>query len=420
MSAERIAEHQRARLLRALVELVTERGYGELTVRELVALAGVSRNVFYENFANKEECFWAAFEEIVAMAETRVRRAYSARQSLEESLGAALEELIETIVSEPVAAHFVFVDSLSLGGASATPRARAAAILERIVGEGLAEQGLSLGEPERKIRAVVGGIVNIAYLALREGQPERLRESSADLLEWGLGYLRAAERAQSARASAGQRLVAELGETPSGAQSGIPWEEPANSQRSREELSQRERILRGAAQACGRGYGTLSIPAISDAAGVSNQTFYEHFSSAHEAFLAAFEAMTQEVLETTAGAMLSREGWLEGGAAAIVTFMDCFEKRPLFREVAFFGLPAAGNEALDRAEQLLQAFTLFLAPAELPPEAKQRPPQVAIEAIAGGMWAVVQGEIVEGRADQLVELAPEIVDIVLIPFGVER
>jgi len=40
---EQAASHQRARIYAAMIELVAERGYGAVTVRELVRFAGVSR-----------------------------------------------------------------------------------------------------------------------------------------------------------------------------------------------------------------------------------------------------------------------------------------------------------------------------------------------------------------------------------------
>jgi AcrR family transcriptional regulator len=421
MSAERIARHQRRRLCRAMVELAGEQGYAKVTVRELVALAGVSRNVFYANFADKEECFWAAFEEIVAGGVARVEAAYRGESGLEARLQAGLQELVEAIDSDPASARFIFVDSLALGAASVEPRARAAARLEAMIGESLADRGAELREPVRKIRAVVGGIASVAYASLREGRSARLRESAADLFEWGMGYWRAQERGAAGKPSAGERVTEGLGEPAGGEQRGVAWEEPARSARSREELGQRERIMLGAAQvAAEHGYGALSIPAISAAAGVSNQTFYEHFCSAQEAFLAAFETMAEEVVEATAEAMADKEGWLEGVGAAVLRFMGCIVERPLFRELAFLQLPAAGGEGLDRAAGLLGGLTALLAPAELPEGAGRAPRRVAIEATAGGIWALLQGEIVEGRGEQVVERAAEIVDLVVIPFGIEE
>jgi hypothetical protein len=42
---------------------------------------------------------------------------------------------------------------------------------------------------------------------------------------------------------------------------------------------------------------------------------------------------------------------------------------------------------------------------------------VILEAITGGTWAVIQHEIAEGRRDRLPQLAPEVVEFVMAPFG---
>ena len=56
------------------------------------------------------------------------------------------------------------------------------------------------------------------------------------------------------------------------------WDERPDSIANRLTLSQRERIVRAAAMVVAeKGYEKLSIPAIASGAGVSNQTFYEHF-----------------------------------------------------------------------------------------------------------------------------------------------
>src|SRR4051794_3964635 len=54
--AAEVADHQRARIDRAMVALSAERGYRAVTVRELSRLAGVSSRAFYEQYAGKEAC----------------------------------------------------------------------------------------------------------------------------------------------------------------------------------------------------------------------------------------------------------------------------------------------------------------------------------------------------------------------------
>jgi hypothetical protein len=89
---------------------------------------------------------------------------------------------------------------------------------------------------------------------------------------------------------------------------------------------------------------------------------------------------------------------------------------PLFARLAFFELATAGPAALDRADIAIQRFTAFLEPEALPEGLTAQPP-VVVEAIGGGMWAVIQHEIAAGRLSSLPEKAPQIAAIALTPFG---
>jgi AcrR family transcriptional regulator len=64
LSAETVRESQRARILRAMVELVAEHGYADTTVPNVVAAARVSRNAFYEHFTDKTDCFIAVCDDV--------------------------------------------------------------------------------------------------------------------------------------------------------------------------------------------------------------------------------------------------------------------------------------------------------------------------------------------------------------------
>lgn len=66
LSRDEVTGSQRERMLRGMVDAVSERGYAVVTVADVIKRAGVSRETFYEQFANKEDCFMAAYDEIVA------------------------------------------------------------------------------------------------------------------------------------------------------------------------------------------------------------------------------------------------------------------------------------------------------------------------------------------------------------------
>ena len=64
-----------------MVAVVAEKGYQGRSVRDVLARAEISSRTFYELFANKEECFVAAYEEAAAFALALVREAFEGGSS---------------------------------------------------------------------------------------------------------------------------------------------------------------------------------------------------------------------------------------------------------------------------------------------------------------------------------------------------
>ena len=54
-----------------MVEAVAADGYEATSVKQLIGLAGVSRRSFYEQFANKQECFLATFDLLAQRGSSR-------------------------------------------------------------------------------------------------------------------------------------------------------------------------------------------------------------------------------------------------------------------------------------------------------------------------------------------------------------
>ena len=64
--------NQRTRMHGAMIEAVAINGYERTSVKQVVGLAGVSRRSFYEQFANKQECFLATYDVIATRGAGRV------------------------------------------------------------------------------------------------------------------------------------------------------------------------------------------------------------------------------------------------------------------------------------------------------------------------------------------------------------
>ena len=391
-----------------MVAAVAKHGYPETTVSELVGLAGVSKSTFYEHFASKEECFLATFETIVSEASARVAIAYQSEAGLEERLAAAFSRFAEIVCEESDAASLVVVDSLALGRAAVEQRERGFEAFELMIHQSFARDPAGLKPSELAVRVIVSGVWTVVYRCVRSGCQDELASHLEPLVSWALCYgLPGPEpfplpNRQTAPPDPKNSDV-------------LPWDEPPDSPRSREVLTQRERIVRAAAQVVAEtGYAALSIPAISSAAGTSNQTFYEHFESKEEAFIAAFEELSRSCAEGDLQRRRARARLASRGGRSASRPARLHPQEPFFARLAFFELPAAGPTALDHADAAIKRFMAFLRPEGMHPGLAPLPP-VVVEALGGGLWAAIQHEIARGDLSSLPDFAPELAAVTLIP-----
>jgi AcrR family transcriptional regulator len=411
LSSEQIAEHQRMRLQGAMVEAVASHGFASTTVDELVGKAGVSKTAFYEQFENKQACFLSTFDEIIRQATERVGAAYGEPGDSRERLVAAVAAFMDLALAEPGAARLLTVESLILGTAGVEHRERGTEAFEAMVRQSFDDSPSAVEVSDVVVRVVVAGIRGVIYRQLRAGRLSELPGLVEPLVDWALSYQREPGEPVRQAMKAAKRAPRAQGKED------LSWKEPPDSQRSRAGLTQRERIIRAAAQAVVKdGYAALRTSAISAAAGVSNQTFYECFKGKDDAFLAAFEVVAGELLQVVGDAFLAAGDRPAAIGAGVRAMTDYFAEHELFARLAFFELTAAGGVALDRADRVLDDFGALLEPQVLPTGLEKPLPPEVLPAITSGVWAAIQHEIVRGRRESLSKLAPEIARIVVQPF----
>jgi AcrR family transcriptional regulator len=113
-----IARSQRTRIIRGTAEVMMLKGYAETTVSEIVAAAGISREVFYAHFENKQNAYLAAQQYGTHYVLETCTRAYFAAASWPERVWAALSALIDMLVANPALAHLRLVECYAAGGAA--------------------------------------------------------------------------------------------------------------------------------------------------------------------------------------------------------------------------------------------------------------------------------------------------------------
>lgn len=391
-----------------MVEAVARHGFAGTTVRELVTLAGVSKTTFYEHFDGKQDCFLSTFDLIVAYVSEQVAVAYGTGETPRARLTAALERFVELVHEQPNAATLVTVDSLTLGTPGVVHREQSWEGFEDLAGKALRGDDGKL--PDVVVRAIVAGFTGVVYRRLRKDEGSILPTLIEPLVDWALGYQEAELGLGAPAMVAASRPAAATPRT----EADPSWEEPPASPRSRAELSQRERIVRAAAQVVAEnGYEGLSIPAISASAGTSNQTFYEHFNSKRDAFLAAYEKVAGEALLAALGAFEGAGDGPEAVGAGLRALLEHIAGHHTYARLAFFELATAGPTALDQADATTDLLISFIEPGRAPKGIDTSAPRVVLEAIAAGIWAVIQREIGQGRLESLPEMAPQITWITL-------
>lgn len=178
-----VVENQRERIFESLAAVSAAKGYAEVTVKDIIDDAGVSRRTFYDLFADKEQCFLAAYGAIVERLFAAVERAYSAGDHFwPERLAAALHALVESYSAEPALARLAMVDVLAAGP---NALARRDATLRRFAvffEAGQEQLPPVMAMQEILNQAVVGGIYETLYGYIVDGQAERLPDLMPDLI----------------------------------------------------------------------------------------------------------------------------------------------------------------------------------------------------------------------------------------------
>ncbi len=400
----------------AMIDAVARNGYSATTLRELVSLAGVSNTTFYEHFDSKQACFLATSDAIVARAAEQTQRAYRSQSGYRARLQAALTAFVDFVIAEPAASSLVLVDSLSLGAAGVAHRQQASEAFELLVRQS-AGRASERGEiSDLTIRAIVGGIRRIVNDALRRGETGRLRDHLEEILDWGLSYQRP-DGAGAMRLPEPQTLAPEARISVTTEDEEM-WDERPDSIRSRSTLTQRQRMVRGAAMVVAEnGYEKLSIPAITGAAGVSNQTFYEHFTSKQEVFLEAIDTQGRRAAARIGSVIAANWIWPDAILTGLQELLGTLAETPLLARLPFIDVLAAGPAAMDRVDAVLDRLTALFGLGAVPADIGPPLPDIVVEAICGGIFVVIQHEIAAGRTEGLPDLLPEIAFIALAPFA---
>ena len=160
LSREVVVRSQRERMVEAMISVVAMKGYTETTVADIISPAGASRATFYEQFADKEDCFIAAYGTVMERMLAFVAEGFSIDRSDDwvTQIRGGVRGLLVYLAENPVAARVGIVEGF---GAGARARGRYQEAVSSFfpflhAGRALADNPDAI--PAHTPRVIVGGL----------------------------------------------------------------------------------------------------------------------------------------------------------------------------------------------------------------------------------------------------------------------
>jgi AcrR family transcriptional regulator len=180
----------------------------------------------------------------------------------------------------------------------------------------------------------------------------------------------------------------------------------------------RERLIAGLAEAIAqKGYAETTISDIAREAAVSRRTFYEHFDSKEQCFLAAYRSATDRITQLLRAAFEAESRWSDGLQVAFASLLGFLVREPALARLSMVEGTLADPCLLDPCRPVIDALIELLRPGRDEPAAagSELPPSLE-ETLAGGVASLISRRIRAGETEQLLTLLPDIVTFVLTPY----
>lgn len=431
---EATGRSEREQIVAALIEIAAERGYGETTIESILERAEVDRPAFDRHFRGKYDCFLSAWQEQNEECLATMVRAYESCQEWPDRLRAVAYQVIEGLSRDPCRASFG-VEVLAAGDAARARRDMTMRVIASLIDAGRQEMEDPEAVPHTTAEALAGSAYGQIYSRVVRGDVDELPELVPQLMSAAVmpylgieaamlelsresavpeGYARGVARKRAGKSQDTppefEDYPPELARLPPG-RHGLPREFVTHNQR--------ERLIAGIAEAIAEnGYSGTTIAHITRAAAVSRRTFYEHFSSKDECFVAAYDTVMQELQERVSTAFDDEEGWPRAIRAGIGAMLEFLAGEPNLARLCMVEALVAGPAVVERYDAAIQSFVPYFEEGRKgrSKEVLSRLSPTTEEALVGGMVSLISRRIIAGKAEELEELLPDLVEFTLTPY----
>jgi len=181
---EEVRARQRERLVRAMGQCVSEAGYADSTIADVVRVARTSRTSFYKHFTDKEECFLETYRQ---MTDVRINASLTAAAQVDgwdEKLDEGIAAYFRWMAEHPEVAVTTVVEVHCAGRRALDLRSRALNGWTKTI-EGVAvlarQAGVDVEIDETAAFAVIVTAEAYVHEYARHGQLEQVVERTGEV-----------------------------------------------------------------------------------------------------------------------------------------------------------------------------------------------------------------------------------------------
>lgn len=181
--------------------------------------------------------------------------------------------------------------------------------------------------------------------------------------------------------------------------------------------NQHDRLLTAVGEVAGVStYATLTVEDIIAAAGVSRRTFYDHFRSKDDAFLASYDRYEQRLRTRVDEALEGVEDLAARISTTLETVLGFYATEAGAAHVCVVEVLAAGPAAVERRGKTVAWFTGLIEEAAESLPKRGRPGPLIAEAVVGAVYEVIYDRAAADRLSELPDLGPELIGALLLPY----
>jgi AcrR family transcriptional regulator len=408
---------QRERLLAGMITAANRDGYAGASVSAVIREAGVSRPTFYDYFEDREDCF------VETVVDTHEQLLLGVREAVEvappeRALSIAIEAIVAFAGSQPAEARFLMKEALAGGPKALDARDRWIAQTAEVVENALTRAPKSVAIPDVPIAAVLGAIHRVLASRLRRGE-RALGGLRQDLLRWIESYERLAAHQRWRKLE--PRATPERSPHVSPIALGPPPTlGPGRPRLSEEEVAEnhRQRTMFATSEVVReRGYTAATVAEITRLARIDGRVFYRLFADKQEAFSAIHELGLQHLMTGATRAFFAGRSWPDRIWEAFRAATQGIDENPTIAHLAFVEAYAVGPLGIQRVEDSLNAFAIFLQEGYGCQKNGDAPvPRVALEAIVSTVFEIVYLQARAGKMPRTAGLVAHVVHLCLMPF----